>query len=112
MTWWITTMNENRLAEWDNVLGMDKLPVTTARPILIRKGGLKRPYYMIDAQALTMVQRMRLVGFLWRTKYISTIAAIAMVESGVLVDGRDCEVLEPVEERPLAYLYGRYTYAT
>jgi hypothetical protein len=105
-------MNEARQAQWDMILGTDRLPVTTARPILIRKGGLKRPYYMIDANALTMVQRMRLVGFLWRTKYVSTIAAIAMVESGVLVDGRDCEVVEPVEESPPAYLYGRYTYAT
>jgi len=97
-------MNEARQAQWDTILGMDRLPVTTARPILIRRGGLKRPYYMIDANALTMVQRMRLVGFLWRTKHVSTITAIAMVESGVLVDGRDCEVLEPVEERPPAYL--------
>lgn len=106
MTYWIMTTSERRLAEWDKVLGMTSLPVTTARPIMIRRGAWKRPFYMIDAARLTMIERMRLIGWVWKTKRVTTVTAIAMVESGVLVDGRDCEVMEPVEELPPAYLLG------
>jgi hypothetical protein len=107
---WIMTTSEKRLAEWNAVLGMDRLPVTTQRPIMIRRGQWKRPYFMIDANRLGMIERMRLIGYLWRTKHVSTVTAIMMVDSGVLVDGRDCEVVEPVEDNPPAYLYW-YAYA-
>ena len=109
----IQTDDPIRRTRWLNLFGMDRLPVTTARPILIRKGQHKRPYYMIDASRLTVIERMRLIGHVWRSRHVSTVTAIAMVDSGVLVDGRDCEVVEPVEDYPPAYLFGgRYSYAS
>lgn len=112
--YWIMTTSEMRLEQWDRALGMNQLPVTTARPIMIRRGSVKRPFFMIDASALTMIQRMRLIGHVWRTRYVSTVTAMMMVDSGVLIDGRDCEAVEPVEDLPPASLFARYlsSYAT
>lgn len=99
MTYWIMTTNEKRLEQWADVLGMNQLPVTTARPMMIRKGAWRRSFYMIDASALTFTQRMRLVGWVWKVQWVSWQTAVSMVEAGVLIDGRDCEVLEePVED--------------
>lgn len=103
---WIMTTNESRRDEWDRVLGMTSLPVTTSRPIMIKRNGWKRPYFMVDASQLTVVQRMRLIGWVWKVKHVSTVTAMMMVDSGVLIDGRDCEVVEPVEDySPALFAY-------
>lgn len=101
---WIMTTNETRRQQWDTALGMSTLPVTTPRPMMIRRGAWKRPYYMIDASRLTIVQRMRLTGWVWKAKQVTAVTAAMMVDSGVLIDGRDCEVLEPVHLAPASLL--------
>ena len=108
MTYWIVTTDTNRRDDWHDALGMDSLPVTTPRPIMIRKGNWKRPYYMIDADALTIIQRMRLVGWVWKCQRVNWQTAVSMVEAGVLIDGRDCEVVEPMETSPSASLFAHH----
>lgn len=109
---WIMTTDHTRRDEWDRVLGMTELPVTTQRPIMIKRNGGKRPFFMIDAAALTLVQRMRLTGWVWKTKHVTAVTAAMMVDSGLLIDGRDCEVMEPVEDYPSALSFaGIVSYA-
>lgn len=104
MTYWIATTNDERRAEWRRSLGMDRLPVTTPRAMMIRRGAWKRPYFMLDAKALTVSQRLRLVGRVW-CGHVHYETAVRMVDDGVLIDGRDCEVVEPVDDHPLASLF-------
>lgn len=105
MTYWIETTNQSRRDSWEAALGMTALPVTTAQPIMIMRYGSKRPYYVVDAHALTALQRMRFLGWLWKSKHVTTKTAVAMLEAGVLIDGRDCKTVEPMADQPSASLF-------
>ena len=59
---------------------------------------------MIDAKALDTIPRMRLVGWVWKRQRITAVHAALKVEAGVLIDGRDCVEVEPMDE-PSASLF-------
>lgn len=110
--YWITTTDQVRRERWQTAIGTDKLPVTTPRPINIKRGLGYKSCFMVDARHLTTIQRLRLIGYVWRTQRISSVAATHLVDDGLLIDGRDCDVVvvEPVNDDSPALLL--FAYAT